>query len=168
MRLLCIDPGTEASGVVVLHTPTKEIPNAWSKISNWCLLSLIHDYRKTTDHMAIEMIASYGMPVGATTFETCLWIGRFIQAYNGEIENHTLVYRGQVKDVLCKNRKAKDGNIRQALLDKYPRTGGGKTPQVGIKSNPGPLYGISKHAWSALAVGFAWMELHQADFLRRM
>jgi len=115
----------------------------------------------TEEHIAIEMIASQGMPVGRETFETCVWIGRFIQAFhNGQ--DHTLIYRGVVKDVLCGSRKAKDANIRQALLDKYPCTGGGKTPQIGTKSQPGPLFGISTHAWPALAVGHAWVELNKS------
>jgi hypothetical protein len=40
--------------------------------------------------------------------------------------------------------RAKDPNVRQALLDKIG--------PVGTKKNPGPLYGVSGHGWSALAV----------------
>jgi hypothetical protein len=40
--------------------------------------------------------------------------------------------------------KAKDANIRQALIDKIG-------PQ-GTKKDPGPTYGISKDVWSALAI----------------
>jgi hypothetical protein len=50
------------------------------------------------------------------------------------------------------NQRAKDPNIRQALLDIFPGTGGGATPQIGTKAKPGPLYGVTSHAWSALAV----------------
>lgn len=39
-----------------------------------------------------------------------------------------------------------------ALLDLFPRTGGGATPQIGTKAKPGPLYGVSSHAWAALGV----------------
>ncbi|CCH04029.1 hypothetical protein NH44784_000371 [Achromobacter xylosoxidans NH44784-1996] len=99
--------------------------------------------------LAVEMIASYGMPVGREVFETCVWIGRFVQAWGGAVE---MVYRKDVKMHLCGTAKAKDGNVRQAILDLYPRTGGGATPQVGTKGRPGPLYGVSTHAWAALGV----------------
>lgn len=103
------------------------------------------------DALAIEMIASYGMPVGKEVFETCVWIGRFIQSW-GDSTPVKLVYRKDVKMRLCGSMKAKDANIRQALIDLFPATGGGKTPQIGTKSKPGPLYGVSTHIWPALAV----------------
>lgn len=101
--------------------------------------------------LAIEMIASYGMPVGREVFETCVWIGRFMQAWAFPKEVR-LVYRKDVKLHLCGTTKAKDGNVRQALIDLFPATGGGKTPQIGIKAKPGPLFGVSTHAWPALGV----------------
>ena len=101
--------------------------------------------------LAIEMIASYGMPVGREVFETCVWIGRMVQVSH-DPDNVVLVYRQAVKLHLCGTPRAKDSNIRQALLDLYPRTGGGKTPQIGTKALPGPLYGVTSHAWPALGV----------------
>lgn len=103
------------------------------------------------DRLAIEMIASYGMAVGREVFETCVWIGRFQQAWH-KPDAVELVYRKDVKLHLCGTTKAKDSNIRQALLDLFPRTGGGATPQVGTKKQPGPLFGVSSHAWPALGV----------------
>jgi hypothetical protein len=105
----------------------------------------------TADRLCIEMIASYGMPVGREVFETCVWIGRFQQAWNAP-DAVELVYRKDVKLHLCGTTKAKDPNVRQALLDLFPPTGGGKTPQIGTKKQPGPLYGVSSHAWPALGV----------------
>jgi hypothetical protein len=91
-------------------------------------------------HFAIEMIASYGMAVGREVFETCVWIGRFIEAI-GDAE---LVYRKDVKLHLCHSPKAKDANIRQALIDRFGA--------VGTKKNPGKMYGIKSHLWAALAI----------------
>lgn len=160
MNLLCIDPGTEESGVVLLDTETMAVVAKNCEVNNNLLVDWISTGLIKSDHIAIEMIESHGMPVGRETFETCLWIGRFIQAYRHG-RHHTLIYRGEVKDILCNSRKAKDANIRQALLDRYPKTGGGKCQQVGTKKQPGPLYGLSTHSWPALAVGHAWVELNK-------
>ena len=55
---------------------------------------------------------------------------------------------------LCGNMRARDGNIRQALLDRF----GGKDRAIGRKGSYGPLHGISGDCWSALAVGVTWLE----------
>lgn len=147
-KFLAIDPGTERSGWClfkggkVLESGVMENDEILHK-----LVSRFLD----ADVLAIEMIASYGMAVGREVFETCVWIGRFQQAWN-EPEHVRLIYRRDVKLHLCGTSKAKDANIRQAILDLFPRIGGGKTPQIGTKSKPGPLYGVSSHAWAALAV----------------
>jgi hypothetical protein len=144
--LLSIDPGTDKSGWVILEdgrvSSSDVSPNAGvlELVSRW------------NEGLAIEMIAGMGMAVGQTTFDTCVWIGRFQQAYF-QPDAVRFVKRHEVKMHLCgRTSKVTDSNIRMALIDQFPRTGGGKTPQIGTKSAPGPLYGVSSHAWSALAV----------------
>lgn len=143
---LAIDPGTDQSGWC-LYDGERVIKSGVS--GNVALLMDISD--SGADVLAIEMIASYGMPVGREVFETCMWVGRFAQAWKspGDVR---LVYRKDVKMHLCGTTKAKDANVRQAILDLFPRVGGGKTPQIGTKALPGPLYGVSSHAWPALGV----------------
>jgi len=51
--------------------------------------------------------------------------------------------------------RAKDANIRQALIDRY---GPGKDKAIGQKKTPGPLYGFKSHEWAALAVAVTWMD----------
>ena len=80
---------------------------------------------ESADFLALEMIASYGMAVGKEVFETCVWIGRFQQKWRWPAEVR-FVYRQDVKLHLCGSPRAKDANIRQALLDMFPSTGGGK------------------------------------------
>jgi hypothetical protein len=152
--ILAIDPGTTESGWVI-YDGACVIDSGMTE--NADMLYAIPDV--PADRLAIEMIASYGMPVGREVFETCVWVGRFQQAWH-KPEAVELVYRKDVKMHLCGTTKAKDPNVRQALLDMFPRTGGGKTPQIGTKANPGPLYGVTSHAWAALAVAITAVSLN--------
>lgn len=111
-----------------------------------------HEIFQTFGHadeiMAVEMIACYGLAVGAEVFRTCLWIGRFLQRWtdeNGSENRVSLIPRLDVKIHLCKSARAKDGNVRQAIIDRFG--------PPGTKHNQGRLYGVSSHVWSALAVG---------------
>jgi hypothetical protein len=149
MRILAIDPGSEYSAYVVYDSAAKMIC-ASDLCSNTLIVQAIHRGALAENHLAIEMIASYGMPVGRTVFETCVWIGRFIEAW--QRVSFTYVYRRDVKMHLCNSVRAKDSNVRQALIDLFPASGGGATPQIGTKKKPGPLYGFKKDLWAALGV----------------
>ena len=138
MKILALDPGTTQSAYVLFDG--RRVLDA-AILPNTQLIEILAAGKIACDILACEMIASYGMAVGREVFETCVWIGRFTQAHRGP---HRLVYRKDVKLHLCNSPRAKDGNIRQALIDKYGITG--------TKKNPGPLFGISSHAWAALAV----------------
>jgi hypothetical protein len=159
MNILCIDPGTTESGIVAISHGGNVLVTDPVMSNEEILRDLQNDWYPEFDLMLIEMVACYGMPVGKETFETCVWIGRFIEAFNGRTE---YVYRRDVKLTLCNSMRAKDANIRQAILDRFPATGGGRTPQVGTKAKPGPLYGVKSHAWSALAVGLAWLDMQKS------
>lgn len=143
MKQLAIDPGDKVSAYVY-----KDLGNALrsSIVSNHEMLNLIAELRSgaVCDVLTIEMIASYGMGVGQTVFETCLWVGRFVQAWNGP---YKLIYRKEVMLHHCNSPRGKDSNLRLALLDRY----GGKSA-IGTKKAPGPLYGFKEDMWAALGV----------------
>lgn len=147
-RILAIDPGNEQSGWVIYGGGRVEASGVFS---NQRMLTLIENEAHPGAVMAIEAMSSYGMAVGKEVFETCVWAGRFVQAWRRP-EEVMMVYRRDVKLYLCNSVKAKDSNVRLALLDMFPRTGGGKTPQIGTAKQQGPLYGVSSHAWAALGV----------------
>lgn len=147
MKIYAIDPGTAKSGWVLFDGIKVEDAGV---SDNHDLLRWVQA-DQSCDVLAIEMVASYGMAVGREVFETVRWIGRFMQAWR-DPEAVQMVYRKDVKILLCGTTKAKDANIRQALIDLFPAKGGGKCPQIGTKAQPGPLYGVSSHAWPALAV----------------
>lgn len=144
MRLLAIDPGPTESAYVLLDDHGQ--PEVWDKLPNASLLAILTHLTFSASELVVEMVASYGMPVGAEVFDTCVWIGRFIERWGGEFR---LIYRTDVKLHLTNQRRAKDANVRQALIDRY---GPGKDRAVGRKATPGPLYGLTGDCWAALAV----------------
>lgn len=135
--ILAIDPGNVESAYVRMRGT--EILG-FAKCENQIVLDLLEvgEYH----HVACEMVASYGMPVGKSIFDTCVFIGE-IRAH-ARVDEIALITRIQVKSAICHDARAKDANIRQALLDLYG-------PQ-GTKAAPGKTYGISADVWSALAI----------------
>ena len=153
--ILAIDPGNTHSGYALIDPHTRR-PIRAGKIPNTEVLTLIG----TTDytHLSIEMIASYGMAVGKEVFETCVWIGRFIEyhrAYGTNCE-HALVYRRDVKLHHCHSSKAKDANITQALIDRFAP--GQPNRGKGTKAKPGWFHGFAADIWQAYALA-----VHTAD-----
>lgn len=150
--ILAIDPGTTESGWC-LFDGKRVVDSGVGKNSD--VLADIACSPESRKLLAIEMMSSYGMPVGREVLETCVWIGRFWQVWANSTEP-ILVYRRDVKLHLCGSARAKDGNIRQALIDKLG--------PVGKKASPGPLYGVKGDAWSAVAVAVtAWDSNHFAS-----
>lgn len=156
VRVLAIDPGPADSAYMKYDGACinfGKVPNEW-------LLSRVRDNTFGVDRVAVEMIASYGMPVGAEVFETCLFIGQLIEACSSptNLLPYTLVYRKDVKLHLCNSPRANDASIRQALIDRY----GGKVKAIGTKAQPGPLRGVVGDAWSALAVAVTFVDSQKA------
>jgi hypothetical protein len=151
MNLLAIDPGNTESAYLIYDTDARRVVE-WRKAPNDEVLRVL-DGGWTCDELAVEMIASYGMAVGREVFETCVWIGRFIERWRGYTPK--LVYRRNVKLHLCGSARAKDANVRQALIDRF----GGKDAAVGKKATPGPLYGLAGDGWAALGVAVTAAEV---------
>lgn len=140
--ILAIDPGPEQCGFALLSG--RRVLESGVLDLHEMLAALRGTCTSPETLIAVEMIASYGMPVGAEVFATCVNIGRMVETCAERGREVQLVTRMEVKMHLCANPKAKDGNIKQALIDLLG-------PQ-GTKKAPGPTYGIKSHAWAALAV----------------
>lgn len=155
MNILAIDPGSSESAYCVLdehYTPLE-----FDKIKNDELLSnlpvLLGNYE--INDVAIEMIASYGMAVGKEVFDTCVWIGRFRQKCDA-IADVSYIYRKEEKMNLCGSMKAKDSNIRMALMDRFG--------EVGTKLNKGFFYGFRNDIWSSFAVGCTYLDKRNGKY----
>ncbi len=146
-----IDPGPILSAWVIFRNGK---PSNFGKDENTDLLQFCLAWRCEELMVVIEQIEAMGMAVGKEVFETVFWSGRFAQASYA----WDRVTRREVKLHLCGSMRAKDANVRQALIDKF----GGESA-IGRKKAPGVLYGVSGDVWSALAVGLTWIETHAAQ-----
>ena len=150
MKIIAIDPGNIESAYCVIDSKTYK-PLEFNKIKNETLeVGFWNQNQYKIDKLVIEMIASYGMAVGKEVFDTCVWIGRFVELASLQAIEVEYIYRKDEKMNLCHSMKAKDSNIRQALIDRFG--------QVGTKKNPGWFYGFKKDIWSAYAVGVTYLD----------
>jgi hypothetical protein len=148
LYVIGIDAGNEKSALVLFDPVRKRVLDKIYAKNDQCLTWLKQfDRRKCV--LAIEQIKSYGNIMGDSLLETCVWNGRFWQAWGSSV---VWIPRSTVKSMMCHNSRAKDSNVRQAVIDFFPPTGDGRTPQIGTKKNEGPLFGITGDLWSALAV----------------
>lgn len=160
LPIMAIDPGPTESAVVIFRTDgtlqKSKVINA--DLPVW-LLWLGSGTAETSGLLVVEMVASYGMAVGASVFDTCVVIGRIIQAYRHYAPTHRQVYlmrRADVKYQLChKTAGVNDAVIRQRMIDEW----GGRERAIGTKKKPGPLYGFSADTWQALALGVAFRQI---------
>lgn len=157
MKILAIDPGTTESAWVEYDIESR-LPLDWAKVPNGELLGELDTRWLLTRRLVIEQIVSYGKPVGQETFDTCVWIGRFQQKWLGGRANPivALLSRPDVKLHMCGSRTGvTDAVMRTRLIDLY---GGSRRAAVGLKASPGPLYGMAKDCWQALAVARTYAE----------
>ena len=166
--ILAVDPGSERSAWLLYNTKTKR-PETFGIQSNahvCCTINMYsHNLRERQGglyHFVIENMQSMGMAVGASVFNTLIWIGKMESAWYRTWMTDTTgsrIYRSQVKMHLCGSMRAKDTNVRHALMNRY---GGDNKTAVGTKKKPGPLYGIVKDLWSSLALAVTYSEQHEA------
>lgn len=162
-RILAIDPGSEQSAWLWLEAghlkliggTADGVPiHCFGIDTNQDLLAslrvggLPNGILGTPDVVVIEKVESYGMAVGREIFDTVHWSGRFTEAAFGTPVHQLL--RRAVKVAICHDTKAKDANIRAALIDRF---GGPEAIRKG-----GPLYGVAKDVWSALAVAVSYAD----------
>ena len=183
-RILCIDPGSRITGWVILDRRPGALPELVDQgnTPTPAFLEWLRGHDELGLHQAvIEHVGHYGtgMSAGADVFETCILIGRIVEILRPlPIEK---VRRQSIKTQLCGRATAKDSNVRQALIDRWGGDelalgarkcsnckgkgwhGRGRPPcdacgGDGWEVPPGPLHGVTKHAWSALAAGLSYLE----------
>jgi len=162
MFYLGIDPGTYKTGVALWdsdtdtvgikgHLANEEVLDILSRsvvpsdrVQPW-VNDAIH-----IDEIWCETMEYQGMPVGDETFETCIWIGEYRKTARDLGIPFRLVKRRVVRIHHCGSTRAKDSNVRGAIIGRFGYWEHGKTG-LGTKKNPGTLYGVTGHAFQALS-----------------
>lgn len=159
MIILALDVGTEQSGYCLMDRETYK-PLEFGKIDNFTLLENVVRHG-VYDVLVYEEFQSYGMPVGKSTIASITWNGRYIQASCERKIPYFPVYRVEEKINLCGTTKAKDANLRQAMIDRFATFDfkNGK----GTKDNRDWFYGFSKDAWSAAIIGVTFIDRLNKD-----
>lgn len=156
--LIALDPGNTQTGYVVVEHDGRDITRIINKgkIDNELVYGVLLKHQNY--ELAIEMIASYGMPVGAEVFETCVWIGKYAEYARALrlASDVKFIYRREEKLFLCGYLTAKDGDIMRALIERYaPRT---PNRGKGTKAMPGFFYGFRADMWAAMAVAATYID----------
>ena len=149
-RILAIDPGPVQSAYVQWDGKVLE---GFGLEDNREVLELLGLSNAAPKDMVIEQVRSYGMPVGASIFDTVFWSGRFCEAWHGEFHQ---MPRLKVKQHICHDSRAKDSNIIQALVDRFAY--GQRNRGKGIKKEPGFFYGFKADIWQAFALAVTWYD----------
>lgn len=156
MIILGLDPGTTHTGCVWFDGTRVVRSEHWENPIVIVAASSV-DVPMHIDAVACEMLVYQGETrrPGEETFETAYWIGRFIGACS--VPFHRIKpYEWKVH--VCGRATAGDSERRTALIRRF----GGKSA-IGTKKAPGPLYGVTGHCWSALAVAVTAWDRHYAQ-----
>jgi hypothetical protein len=173
VKIIAIDPGQHKSGVVRYDAEAHCVESA-SLLSNEAIHAMLRCSGDDDAQLVMERLQSRGNIAGTSTFETIEWYGRFREAWEfsarrDETRKVAAVFRRDVQITLCggttyrhpdtgKHLKVGDTEVRRAVIDRFPADGGGSRPQIGTKKQPGPLHGVGKDMWSAVAVAITYAE----------
>jgi hypothetical protein len=149
--ILAIDPGSDKSGWVI-YAPGRVIASGVD--ANRIVRDLVHtggDAR--CSHMACEVMRPRGEPFSSHAMETLIWVGRFMERWHdwADLDYFVPVVREDSKRFICGKGSVKDANVRQGCIE--------LVGPPGTKKTPGPTFGVSSHAWQALAVALTAMDI---------
>ena len=155
--ILACDPGPERSALV-LYDSTLERPVGHWLLPNSEVRDVLDEYHHTP--LVIEYTPPYALHmktgrayVPNQVVLTAIEIGRFIE--RNEPKKSILISRIDIKKHLLGRSNGTDADVTQSILARY---GGTRKNAVGTKATPGPLYGIKKDIWAALAVAITYSE----------
>ena len=157
--IFAIDPGPQHSGWIIGDPLDKDNPVRDHEIDmNVDVLRRIENCGPYAQGgVVIEAFVPWNQRAGHDMVDTCIWIGRFMQAARHQLGvDPALLKRRDVCYYLTGNSQARKAAIRDFMVDRY---GPGKEKAIGTKKRGmGPLYGLRVHEFDALALALVYAE----------
>ena len=167
--VMAYDPGPRTSGAVEYDVASRRVTAAAKEMPTADMLRYLrsakagHALTSGALH-AFEDFEPRGMPCGHDICQSLKLIGHLQEiAPNGSM----FIPRQQIKLALCGSSRANDANVRAAVIRWFAGRHNLATERdvIGRKASPGPCYGVSSHAWQALAV--ALVAAHGTDLMAK-
>lgn len=171
-KILAIDPGTIKSAYCIASEDYTFGPAG--KVENETVLRLVKECEY--DEVAIECMESRflggehtaGQRIGSETYDTCIWIGRYMEAAATRGKQIARVYRSEERSRIIPSKRNRlpplpepaprgtDAQIRAALIRRFARHDmkNGK----GTAGNKDVFYGFRADMWSAAAVAVVYLD----------
>jgi len=158
VTIVAIDPGPQESAWVQYDIRGGIPSREFGKQPNAEVRELVRSL-DNTHRLVVEMVAYYGTgrAVGRTVFDTCVWIGRFLEAWDSTHGTPgATMLRKTVVTHACGTPAVGDSNVRQAMIDRWE-------PDLEPRCRPkGVLKDMKADMFQALALAAAYAELRLA------
>jgi len=159
MKLLAIDSGNIQSAYIIFDTFENRVVKK-NLLQNEEFLLKLKDLQ--FDEVAIEKIVSLGMPIGNTTIDTIFFNGRLHEFFlNNFFLKPNWYTRMDIRMHLCLTTRAKDGNVRAALINRFGEPSTKKLSHNIYNELEDKIY-FGTHFWSCLAVAMYHLEPHHS------
>lgn len=151
--ILAVDPGSETHGVVLYNAASRRLSWVDKAASIEDICSRMHSmwadgvpYRVVVERVTAQQYAANSL------LRTAEWGGYIMAEAKGCGAPFLWLTRSQVLTELHVSGGSRDAQVRARMIELH---GGSKEAAVGKKAAPGPLYGVTSHAWQALGVAVA-------------
>lgn len=149
--LVGIDPGPATSGLVVyLLGPSGpgRVVRAYASADIVQVRSEISLASEVDGEVVVE--CTQAGPPSTAVVKTTEIVGRILERCEvAGIPCHPYYRREVLQALGCARKGNKDSLVRLAMIELH---GGDRRTAIGTKRQPGPLYGVTSHAWQALGL----------------
>ena len=191
MIVLGIDPGPETHGAVLYDSRARRVLWAdkaatSADVVNWfhtheavhecCewerMLGSLHNIGHDAARMGWDRpftvvierpaaMGAIGVGIVGHMLDTAWVAGGLSQlACGADCPTYTMTRREVLRNLgVLSGKGSADSRVRAACIADHETPGG--PPAVGRKAAPGPLYGVTSHAWQALGLVLAWLEMNK-------